>query len=60
MYITPAGDLGLQPHYDDVEVFILQLEGKKHWCLYQLTVPLPAPPLAPRPTYPSAASRAPE
>jgi ribosomal protein L16 Arg81 hydroxylase len=22
------------PHYDDVEVFILQLEGKKKWKLY--------------------------
>ncbi|XP_039077932.1 ribosomal oxygenase 2 isoform X4 [Hyaena hyaena] len=40
VYITPAGSQGLPPHYDDVEVFILQLEGEKHWRLYQPTVPL--------------------
>ncbi|VFV46206.1 myc-induced nuclear antigen isoform b [Lynx pardinus] len=40
VYITPAGSQGLPPHYDDVEVFILQLEGEKHWCLYHPTVPL--------------------
>ncbi|XP_021516232.1 ribosomal oxygenase 2 isoform X2 [Meriones unguiculatus] len=40
VYITPAGSQGLPPHYDDVEVFILQLEGEKHWRLYSPTVPL--------------------
>ncbi|XP_075398548.1 ribosomal oxygenase 2 [Tenrec ecaudatus] len=40
VYITPAGSQGLPPHYDDVEVFILQLEGRKHWRLYRPTVPL--------------------
>uniref|UniRef100_M3XU29 Bifunctional lysine-specific demethylase and histidyl-hydroxylase n=2 Tax=Mustela putorius furo TaxID=9669 RepID=M3XU29_MUSPF len=40
VYITPAGSQGLPPHYDDVEVFILQLEGEKHWRLYRPTVPL--------------------
>ncbi|EPQ16395.1 MYC-induced nuclear antigen [Myotis brandtii] len=40
VYITPAGSQGLPPHYDDVEVFILQLEGQKHWRLYHPTVPL--------------------
>ncbi|XP_052015132.1 ribosomal oxygenase 2 isoform X1 [Apodemus sylvaticus] len=40
VYMTPAGSQGLPPHYDDVEVFILQLEGKKHWRLYSPTVPL--------------------
>ncbi|KAL1788139.1 ribosomal oxygenase 2 isoform X1 [Sigmodon hispidus] len=40
VYITPAGSQGLPPHYDDVEVFILQLDGKKHWRLYSPTVPL--------------------
>ena len=29
------GTQGFAPHYDDVEVFILQLEGKKHWRLYE-------------------------
>ncbi|XP_024413974.2 ribosomal oxygenase 2 isoform X3 [Desmodus rotundus] len=40
VYLTPAGSQGLPPHYDDVEVFILQLEGEKHWRLYHPTVPL--------------------
>ncbi|NXI57611.1 RIOX2 oxygenase, partial [Chloroceryle aenea] len=38
VYITPQGSQGLPPHYDDVEVFILQLEGEKHWRLYKPTV----------------------
>ncbi|XP_054829688.1 ribosomal oxygenase 2 [Eublepharis macularius] len=40
VYITPPGSQGLPPHYDDVEVFILQLEGEKHWRLYKPTVHL--------------------
>ncbi|XP_071025507.1 ribosomal oxygenase 2 [Oncorhynchus clarkii lewisi] len=40
VYITPQDSQGLPPHYDDVEVFILQLEGEKHWRLYSPTVPL--------------------
>ncbi|XP_071783083.2 ribosomal oxygenase 2 [Centroberyx gerrardi] len=40
VYITPQESQGLPPHYDDVEVFILQLEGQKHWRLYSPTVPL--------------------
>ncbi|XP_040596359.1 ribosomal oxygenase 2-like [Mesocricetus auratus] len=40
VYMTPAVSQGLPPHYDDVEVFILQLEGEKHWRLYSPTVPL--------------------
>ncbi|XP_069745525.1 ribosomal oxygenase 2 isoform X2 [Narcine bancroftii] len=40
VYITPPGSQGLPPHYDDVEVFILQLEGEKHWRLYKPTNPL--------------------
>ena len=35
MYLTPPGTQGFAPHYDDVEVFILQLEGKKRWRLYE-------------------------
>ncbi|GAM28910.1 hypothetical protein SAMD00019534_120860, partial [Acytostelium subglobosum LB1] len=34
VYLTPAGAQGFAPHYDDVDVFILQLEGKKIWRLY--------------------------
>lgn len=40
VYITPQESQGLPPHYDDVEVFILQLEGEKRWRLYAPTVPL--------------------
>ncbi|XP_040907566.1 ribosomal oxygenase 2 isoform X2 [Toxotes jaculatrix] len=40
VYITPQESQGLPAHYDDVEVFILQLEGQKHWLLYNPTVPL--------------------
>ncbi|XP_022094820.1 ribosomal oxygenase 2-like [Acanthaster planci] len=41
VYITPGGSQGLAPHYDDVEVFILQLEGRKHWHLYSPPTELP-------------------
>uniref|UniRef100_H2YR66 Bifunctional lysine-specific demethylase and histidyl-hydroxylase n=1 Tax=Ciona savignyi TaxID=51511 RepID=H2YR66_CIOSA len=34
IYMTPDGAQGLAPHHDDVEVFILQLEGTKAWKLY--------------------------
>ncbi|XP_042564546.1 ribosomal oxygenase 2 isoform X2 [Clupea harengus] len=40
VYITPKASQGLPPHHDDVEVFILQLEGEKHWRLYSPIVPL--------------------
>ncbi|CAJ1064463.1 Hypothetical predicted protein [Xyrichtys novacula] len=40
IYITPEDSQGLPAHYDDVEVFILQLEGQKRWRLYNPTVPL--------------------
>ncbi|KAG5495743.1 hypothetical protein JIQ42_02603 [Leishmania sp. Namibia] len=33
-YWTPANSQGFAPHYDDVDVFLLQLEGEKRWCLY--------------------------
>eukprot|EP00794_Sanderia_malayensis_P000387 gene387-1021_t len=35
VYITPAGTQGLAPHNDDIEAFVLQLEGKKRWKLYE-------------------------
>ncbi|XP_012939129.1 ribosomal oxygenase 1 [Aplysia californica] len=34
IYLTPPGTQGFAPHYDDIEAFIIQLEGKKHWKLY--------------------------
>ncbi|KAF4669353.1 hypothetical protein FOZ61_004387 [Perkinsus olseni] len=33
-YLTPANSVGFAPHYDDVEVFMLQTEGSKRWRLY--------------------------
>lgn len=33
-YLTPPGSQGFAPHYDDIEAFVLQLEGRKHWRLY--------------------------
>lgn len=35
-YLTPGySSQGFAPHYDDIEAFILQLEGKKCWKVYQ-------------------------
>ncbi|KAK7134014.1 hypothetical protein R3I94_015764 [Phoxinus phoxinus] len=34
MYLTPPGTQGFAPHYDDIEAFVVQLEGKKHWRVY--------------------------
>ncbi|XP_011679283.2 ribosomal oxygenase 2 isoform X1 [Strongylocentrotus purpuratus] len=41
IYMTPKLSQGLAPHYDDVEVFVLQLEGEKHWRLYKPPTLLP-------------------
>jgi lysine-specific demethylase/histidyl-hydroxylase NO66 len=35
IYLTPSGSQGFAPHYDDIEAFVLQLEGRKHWKLYK-------------------------
>lgn len=35
VYLTPPGSQGFAPHYDDIEAFVLQLEGRKHWKLYK-------------------------
>ncbi|XP_028171033.1 bifunctional lysine-specific demethylase and histidyl-hydroxylase NO66 [Ostrinia furnacalis] len=34
-YLTPPDSQGFAPHYDDIEAFILQAEGKKHWRVYK-------------------------
>ena len=34
-YITPADSRGFAPHFDDVEVFMLQLEGAKRWSCWE-------------------------
>ena len=34
-YLTPGNvSQGFAPHYDDIEAFVLQLEGKKRWRVY--------------------------
>lgn len=35
IYITPEGSQGLAPHYDNVDVFIIQLEGTKLWNVWK-------------------------
>lgn len=35
VYLTPPGSQGFAPHFDDIEAFIIQLEGRKHWKLYK-------------------------
>ena len=43
-YLTPAGgSQGLAPHWDDVDVLVLQVEGRKAWRVYE---PLPEHTLA--------------
>ena len=44
VYMTPPGVQGLAPHWDDVDVFILQCEGEKSWTLHQ---PFEVHPLSP-------------
>lgn len=34
VYLTPPNSQGFAPHYDDIEAFVLQVEGKKRWRLY--------------------------
>lgn len=38
-YLTPPNSQGFAPHYDDIEAFILQLEGKKQWKVYAPRTP---------------------
>lgn len=33
--MTPKGTQGFAPHYDDIEAFVLQLEGRKRWRVYK-------------------------
>ncbi|XP_068217942.1 ribosomal oxygenase 1 [Palaemon carinicauda] len=34
VYLTPPDTQGFAPHWDDIEAFILQLEGRKRWKVY--------------------------
>jgi lysine-specific demethylase/histidyl-hydroxylase NO66 len=33
-YYTPAGSAGFAPHYDDIDAFLVQTCGRKHWKVY--------------------------
>lgn len=41
IYVTPPGSQGFAPHYDTHDVFILQVDGSKHWRVYDSPVALP-------------------
>jgi ribosomal protein L16 Arg81 hydroxylase len=41
LYATPGNAQGFPPHYDDHDVFILQIEGMKTWSLYDSPSVLP-------------------
>jgi ribosomal protein L16 Arg81 hydroxylase len=33
-YLTPVSSAGFAPHWDDIDAFMLQVEGKKYWKVY--------------------------
>ncbi|MDB5934651.1 MAG: Cupin 4 [Massilia sp.] len=35
LYMTPPDCQGLSPHYDDQDVYVMQLDGSKKWRLYE-------------------------
>ncbi len=41
LYLTPKSSQGLLPHFDTHDVFILQVEGSKHWRVYDSFRDLP-------------------
>jgi ribosomal protein L16 Arg81 hydroxylase len=41
VYLTPPTEQGLATHYDTHDVFVLQVEGVKHWRLYRDQIRLP-------------------
>lgn len=41
LYLTPPSAQGFGPHYDDHDVFILQVHGEKLWRVYASPVALP-------------------
>lgn len=41
IYLTPPNNQGFRTHYDDHDVFVLQVEGEKLWRLYDQSVDKP-------------------
>lgn len=41
LYLTPKDSQAFVPHFDDHDVFILQIEGTKNWQIYEPIVELP-------------------
>lgn len=41
LYCTPAGSRALHRHYDEHDVFVLQIAGRKHWRVFESPVKLP-------------------
>ena len=41
IYLTPGSAQGFSTHYDDHDVFIIQISGKKKWRLYQKPIDNP-------------------
>ena len=41
IYLTPPNSQGFRTHYDDHDVFVLQIEGEKHWRLYDTPIETP-------------------
>ncbi|WP_433796468.1 cupin domain-containing protein [Actinoplanes sp. CA-252034] len=40
-YLTPPSSQGFSTHYDTHDVFVLQVEGTKHWCIHPPVLPDP-------------------
>ncbi len=40
-YLTPAGSQGFATHYDTHDVFVLQVDGEKHWRIHPPVLPDP-------------------
>ncbi len=41
VYLTPAGEIGLLPHYDTHDVMVLQASGSKNWRIFGRPVDAP-------------------
>ncbi|HEX9932259.1 MAG TPA: cupin domain-containing protein [Allosphingosinicella sp.] len=41
VYLTPPGNQGFPPHYDNHDVFVLQVSGRKRWRLWETAVETP-------------------